>query len=186
MDKFEELEKKEIFKNEHIKVFSRKWKFPNNKIADWTFTGKRDAVGVAAVFEDDTILLVKQYRPAVNMVTLEIPAGLLEKDECPMNAALRELEEETGYRANKIEKICEYFMSPGMSAGKFYLYYAEDLVKTQQNLDEDEFVVVEKESLKTISIDSLSDGKSIIAVEYAKKKRGILWLLKKFFLFYFL
>lgn len=108
------------------------------------------------------------------MVTLEIPAGLLEKDECPMNAALRELEEETGYRANKIEKICEYFMSPGMSAGKFYLYYAEDLVKTQQNLDEDEFVVVEKESLKTISIDSLSDGKSIIAVEYAKKKRGIL------------
>ncbi|MBM6689964.1 NUDIX hydrolase [Fusobacterium mortiferum] len=174
MDKFEELEKKEIFKNEHIKVFSRKLKLPNDKVVDWTFTGKRDAVGVVAVFEDDTILLVKQYRPAVNMVTLEIPAGLLEENECPISAAIRELEEETGYRANKIEKICEYFMSPGISDGKFYLYYAEDLIKTQQNLDEDEFVIVERESLKNLSLSSLSDGKSIIGVEFAKRKRGIL------------
>lgn len=174
MDKFEELEKKEIFRNKHIKVFTKKLKLPNNKIVDWTFTGRRDAVGVIAVFEDDTALLVKQYRPAVNMVTLEIPAGLLEKDECPINAALRELEEETGFRANKIEKIYEYFISPGVSAGKFYLYYAEDLIQTQQNLDEDEFVTVERLNLKDISIDSLSDGKSILAVEYAKKKRGIL------------
>ncbi|MDO5788078.1 MAG: NUDIX hydrolase [Fusobacterium sp.] len=174
MDKFEELEKKEIFKNEHIKIFSRKLKLPNDKVVDWTFTGKRDAVGVVAVFEDDTILLVKQYRPAVNMVTLEIPAGLLEENECPISAAIRELEEETGYRANKIEKICEYFMSPGISDGKFYLYYAEDLIKTQQNLDEDEFVIVERESLKNLSFSSLSDGKSIIGVEFAKRKRGIL------------
>lgn len=173
MDKFEELEKKEIFRNEHIKVFSRKLKLPNDKIVDWTFTGRRDAVGVVAVFEDDTILLVRQYRPAVKMATLEIPAGLLEEGECPMEAALRELEEETGYRANKIEKICEYFMSPGVSAGKFYLYYAEELVQTEQHLDEDEFVEVERESLKNLSMGSLSDGKSIIAVEYAKKKRGI-------------
>ncbi len=173
MNKFEELEKKEIFRNEHIKVFSRKLKLPNDKIVDWTFTGRRDAVGVAAVFEDNSILLVKQYRPAVKVTTLEIPAGLLEEGECPMEAALRELEEETGYKANKIEKICEYFMSPGVSAGKFYLYYAEDLVKTEQHLDEDEFVEVEREFLENLSINTLSDGKSIIAVEYAKRKRGL-------------
>lgn len=173
MDKFEELEKKEIFKNEHIKVFSRKLKLPNNRVVDWTFTGRKDAVGIVAVFEDDTTLLVRQYRPAVKIETLEIPAGLLERDESPVEAALRELEEETGYRAEKIEKICEYFMSPGVSAGRFYLYYAENLVKTQQNLDEDEFVEVDRVSLRDIAMSDLSDGKSIIAVEYAKKKRGI-------------
>lgn len=173
MDKFEELEKKEIFKNEHIKVFSRKLKLPNNRVVDWTFTGRKDAVGIVAVFEDDTTLLVRQYRPAVKIETLEIPAGLLERDESPVEAALRELEEETGYRAEKIEKICEYFMSPGVSAGRFYLYYAENLVKTQQHLDEDEFVEVDRVSLRDIAMSDLSDGKSIIAVEYAKKKRGI-------------
>ncbi len=173
MDKFEELEKKEIFKNEHIKVFSRKLKLPNNRVVDWTFTGRKDAVGIVAVFEDDTTLLVRQYRPAVKIETLEIPAGLLERDESPVEAALRELEEETGYRAEKIEKICEYFMSPGVSAGRFYLYYAENLVKTQQHLDEDEFVEVDRVSLRDITMSDLSDGKSIIAVEYAKKKRGI-------------
>jgi len=173
MDKFEELEKKEIFKNEHIKVFSRKLKLPNNRVVDWTFTGRKDAVGVVAVFEDNTTLLVRQYRPAVKIETLEIPAGLLERDESPVEAALRELEEETGYRAEKIEKICEYFMSPGVSAGKFYLYYAENLIKTEQHLDEDEFVEVDRVSLGDIAMSDLSDGKSIIAVEYAKKKRGI-------------
>lgn len=174
MDKFEELEEREIFKNEHIQVLSKRLKLPNERVVDWTFTGKRDAVGVVAVFENDTILLVKQYRPAVRMATLEIPAGLLEEGECPVEAALRELEEETGYKANKIEKICEYFMSPGVSDGKFYLYYAEDLVQTEQNLDEDEFVEVVKEKLENLPMGTLSDGKSIIAVEYAKKKRGVL------------
>lgn len=174
MEKFKELENREIFKNEHVQVFSRKLKLPNNRVVDWTFMGKKDAVGVVASFEDDTILLVKQYRPAVKMTTLEIPAGLLEIGEKPEEAALRELEEETGYRAEKLEKICEYFMSPGVSEGKFYLYYAENLTKTEQHLDEDEFVEVEREHLKNLSMDKLSDGKSIIAVEYAKRRRGVL------------
>ncbi len=172
MEKFEELENKEVFKNDHIQVYTRRLKLPNNKIVDWTFTGKRDAVGVIAVFEDDSVLLVKQYRPAVRMVTLEIPAGLLELGECPMEAALRELEEETGYRAQKIEKIYEYYTSPGISEGKFYLYYAENLIKTEQHLDEDEFVEVERVPLKNLSIEKVSDGKSIVAIEYAKRRKG--------------
>ena len=173
MEKFEELENKEVFKNEHMQVFSRKLKLPNNRIVNWTFTGKRDAVGVVAVFDDDTMLLVRQYRPAVNMETLEIPAGLLEENEIPIAAALRELEEETGYRAGKIEKICEYFTSPGISDGKFYLYYAENLVKTEQHLDQDEFVEVERRKLSDLTMSDVSDGKSIVGIEFAKKKRGI-------------
>ncbi|MDO4589528.1 MAG: NUDIX hydrolase [Fusobacterium sp.] len=173
MDKFEHLEKKEVFKNNHITVFSEKLKLPNEKVVEWTFTSKREAVGVVAVFEDDTVLLVKQYRPAVKLVTTEIPAGILEKGEEPQEAALRELEEETGYKAEKIEKICEFFSSPGITAGKFYLFYAENLKKTHQHLDEDEFVEVERVALKDINITTLFDAKSMLGIDYAKKKRGI-------------
>ena len=173
MEKFKELEEKELFKNAHITVYSKKLQLPNNKVVEWTFTGRQDAVGVIAVVEKDNVLLVKQYRPAVGQITLEIPAGLLEKNEVPSEAANRELEEETGYRATKLEKICEYYMSPGVNNGKFYLYYADSLIKTHQNLDEDEFLEVEKVDLKNLKLSSLADAKSILAVEYAKRKRKI-------------
>lgn len=173
MEKFKELEEKELFKNAHITVYSKKLQLPNNKVVEWTFTGRQDAVGVIAVLEKDKVLLVKQYRPAVGKITLEIPAGLLEKNEVPSEAANRELEEETGYRAENLEKICEYYMSPGVNSGKFYLYYADSLIKTHQNLDEDEFLEVEKVDLNKLELSSLADAKSILAVEYAKKKRKI-------------
>lgn len=173
MLKFEELDKKEIFKNPHITVYSKKLKLPNEKVVDWTFTGKRDAVGVVAVLDSGNVLLVKQYRPAIKKMTLEIPAGLLEKNENPIDAAIRELEEETGYRALSLEKICEYYMSPGISESKFYLYYTDKLVKGKQHLDEDEFLEIEEIPLNDITFSSLFDAKSMLAIEYAKNKRNI-------------
>ena len=175
MDRFKELGEKELFKNAHITVYSRKLQLPNEKVVDWTFTGKQDAVGVVAVLEGDNILLVKQYRPAVREVTVEIPAGLVEKGEDPSVAAIRELEEETGYKALNLEKICDYYMSPGVSEGRFHLYYSDKLIKTEQNLDEDEFLEVEEVALKDVNMSELSDAKSILAVEYAKRKRNIEW-----------
>ena len=173
MDKFKHLEKKEVFKNNHITVFSEKLQLPNEKVVEWTFTDKKEAVGIVAAFEDNSVLMVKQYRPAVKMVTMEIPAGLVEPGEAPEKAALRELEEETGYRAEKIEKMCEFYSSPGVSAGKFYIYYAENLVKTQQNLDEDEFLEVERIPLEKIETTSLFDAKSMLAIDFAKQRKKI-------------
>lgn len=173
MCKYEEIEKKEIFKNKHISVYSKKLKLPNEKVVDWTFLGKRDSVGMLGVFEDDTILLVRQYRPAVGEFTLEIPAGLLNDNENPKDGACREFEEETGYVGTEVVKICDYLTSPGMSDGRFYLYYSENLVKSTQHLDNDEFVEVVRVKLKDIEVEKLSDAKTIIAVQYAKTKRNI-------------
>ena len=171
MEQYKHLEKKEVFRNNHIAVYSEKLQLPNKKVVDWTFTEKREAVGIVAAFEDNSVLMVKQYRPAIQMVTTEIPAGLVEFGEDPKTAALRELEEETGYRAEKIEKICEFYSSPGISAGKFYIYYAENLAKTQQKLDEDEFLEVERMPLKDIELTSLFDAKSMLAVNLAKQRK---------------
>lgn len=171
IEKYKHLERKEVFKNDHITVYSEKLQLPNEKIVDWTFTGKREAVGIIASFDDNTILMVKQYRPALKKVTMEIPAGLVEEGEDPQNAALRELEEETGYKASKIKKICEFYNSPGMTDGKFYIYYAEELKKTHQHLDEDEFLEVEKVSLKDINTADLSDAKTMLAVSFVSNKK---------------
>ena len=105
--KFTHISKKQVFKNDVITVFEEKLELPNNNIVTWTFTGKKEVVAIIAEIEGE-IIFVKQYRPAIKKELLEIPAGLVEKGEDVFLAAKREFEEEVGYRANKLEKICTY------------------------------------------------------------------------------
>ena len=124
------------------------------------------AAAVIAVTEEDELILVKQYRPAIKEHTLEIPAGLIEKGEDPEIGAKRELEEETGYRAGKLTKIYEYYTSPGISASKMYIYMATDLVETEQKLDDDEFLEIVKIPKNEVKPEDLMDGKTLLAYTY--------------------
>ena len=139
--KFTHISKKQVFKNDVITVFEEKLGLPNNNIVTWTFTGKKEVVAIIAEIEGE-IIFVKQYRPAIKKELLEIPAGLVEKGEDIIEAAKREFEEEIGYRANKLEKICTYYNSAGVNAGQYHLFYASDLEKTHQHLDENEFLEI--------------------------------------------
>jgi len=139
--KFTHISKKQVFKNDVITVFEEKLGLPNNNIVTWTFTGKKEVVAIIAEI-DGEIIFVKQYRPAIKKELLEIPAGLVEKGEDIIEAAKREFEEEIGYRANKLEKICTYYNSAGVNAGQYHLFYASDLEKTHQHLDENEFLEI--------------------------------------------
>src|ERR1700675_657306 len=97
---------------------------------------------ILPAFEDGTISLVRQYRhPAVGYL-LELPAGTLNDNERPEDGAARELEEELGLVAGRMEKLCEFFVSPGFCAEKMWLYLATDLTETQQRLEEDEMIEV--------------------------------------------
>ena len=116
-------------------------------------TGYRDvlhlpgAVAVLAKDDEGNIFFVEQFRHAVMESLLELPAGMLEKGEDPVEAALRELEEETGYKAHKIEFLCSFFTSPGVVNEKIYLYTASQLERTFQHLDEDEFLDFESQKV---------------------------------------
>lgn len=167
--KFKRLSRKEVFKNEVITVFEDELYLPNEKTVTWTFTGRREAVAIISNIED-RVIFVKQYRPAVDKEMIEIPAGIVEEDEDIFEAAKREFEEETGYKAQKIEKICSYFGSPGINAGQYHLFYASDLIKTEQQLDEDEFLEVLEIPLRDIKIFEMEDPKTIIALNYLKNK----------------
>lgn len=126
------------------------------------------AVAVVALTPEKEILMVRQFRSAIGKEIVEIPAGLIEKDEDPAKTAIRELEEETGYIAEKIEKICSYHPSAGFSDEIIHLYFATDLVEGNMNLDDGEFLEVERYSIDDIDrlISESCDSKTLIGLQY--------------------
>ncbi len=131
---------------------------------------------VIPVFPDETVALVKQYRhPAVKYL-LEAPAGTLADGEAPEVGAARELEEELGYVAGKLEKLSEFFVSPGFCEEKMWVYLATELTETKQNLDVDEVIEIVRikysEALEMITDGEIEDAKTIVALLLAIPKLG--------------
>ena len=131
---------------------------------------------IVPVFEDGTVALVRQYRhPAVRYL-LEAPAGTLNDRERPEEGAARELEEELGFTAGKLEKLIEFFVSPGFLEEKMWIYLATDLTETGQRLDEDEAIDVVRLSfsraLEMITDGEIEDAKTIIGLMLAAPRFG--------------
>jgi ADP-ribose pyrophosphatase len=131
---------------------------------------------IIPVFADKTIALVRQYRHAAGEYLLEIPAGTLNTSEDPQIGARRELEEEIGVTANKIEKLTEFYVSPGFLTEKMHLYLATELTETAQNLEEDEILSIERmsfpEAFDKTRNGEISDAKTIIGLILAGAKFG--------------
>ncbi len=131
---------------------------------------------IVPVFADGTVALVKQYRhPAVRYL-LEIPAGTLDEGEKPEVGAARELEEELGVVAARMEKLSEFFVSPGFCEEKMWVYLATELTETSQRLDEDEVIEIVRlsltEALEMISDGEIEDAKTIIGLMLAAPRIG--------------
>src|SRR5258708_1911683 len=131
---------------------------------------------ILPAFADGTIGLVRQYRhPAVRYL-LELPAGTLNDKERPEEGAARELEEELGLVAGKMEKLSEFFVSPGFCEEKMWLYLATDLTATAQRLEEDEIIEVVRlpieRALQMITDGEIEDAKTIIGLMLAAPRIG--------------
>ena len=127
------------------------------------------AVCVIPITKDNEIIFVRQYRYAVGEELLEIPAGKLDfEGEDPLSAAKRELREETGAVAKTIKYLGVYYGSPAIMGEKIYMYLAKDLEFTSQELDEDEFLEVEKiplkDAVKAVLDGKITDGKTQAAI----------------------
>ena len=131
---------------------------------------------IVPVFADETVALVRQYRHAAGKYLLEIPAGSLNEGEDPMEGAERELEEEIGVTAGKIEKLCEFYVSPGFLTEKMFVYLATDLTETGQNLEEDEIISIHRHSFpelfEMIRSGTVEDAKSIVGITMAFAKNN--------------
>lgn len=128
------------------------------------------AVTVLPLTDDDRIVLIRNRRIAVDEELLELPAGKLEAGEDPRAAASRELEEETGYRAGRIEPLTEFFTSPGFADERMHGFLATGLTRTQQRLEPGEEIEVlptPVDEVMTMMKDGrIRDGKTIATLLY--------------------
>ena len=128
----------------------------------------RGSAVIVPILPDGNVALVRQYRhPAVRYL-LEFPAGTLNEGEVPDMGAARELEEELGMVAGRLEKLSEFFVSPGFCEEKMWVYLATDLRETQQQLEPDELLSVVTlplvEALEMVTAGEIQDAKTIIGL----------------------
>lgn len=170
MEEFKRLSRDLVFKGSIIDFYKDTVQVPNGNIVKWDFIGHKGAAAVVAVRDDGKLLMVRQYRNALDRYTLEIPAGGLNGvNELPIAAAERELEEETGYRTDSpLEALITIRTTVAFCNEKIDIYVARNLKKSHQNLDEDEFINVEawdvKDLLTKIYDGTIEDSKSICAI----------------------
>lgn len=169
MDKYERIGRELVHKGAIIDYYQDTIKIPNGNIAKWDYIRHKGAAAVVAVKEDGKLLMVRQYRNALDRETLEIPAGgLNDVDEPTDLAAARELEEETGYKAGKMELLLSLRTTVAFCDEKIDVYVATDLKRSKQHLDEDEYLDVEsfdvEELLERIYDCKIQDGKTVSAI----------------------
>jgi len=126
------------------------------------------AAAILPVFEDGRICLIRNYRPAAGKTLIEIPAGTLEPPEPPEVTAARELTEETGYRADKLELITEFYVSPGILDERMYLYEATGLHEGNAALEDNEqienLIVTFEQAMTMLDEGAMEDAKTIAAL----------------------
>lgn len=169
MEKYERLERNLVYEGSIINMYKDTIQIPNGNIAYWDFIGHNGAAAVLPVNEEGKILLVKQWRNALDRFTYEIPAGGLNTIDEPMkDCAARELEEETGYKSNDLKFLVSLKTTVAFCNERIDVFLAKNLIKTQQNLDEDENIEVHtfelKELLNLIQDGIIQDSKTVSAI----------------------
>ena len=127
---------------------------------------------IAALTEDKKLVMVRQYRKPADKVMLEVPAGKIDPGEKPLEAAVRELKEETGYTAEKVEFLTQFYPSVGYSEEVLYLYLCTGLTPGETNFDENEAIDIEEVELdrlfKMVMSGEIDDAKTLIAILMVK------------------
>lgn len=142
---------------------------PNGVTIDLEMVRHPGAAAVVPLKDSGTVVLIKQFRHAAGGFIYEIPAGKLHSGEDPKHCAARELEEEIGYKAGKLELLSSIFTAPGFTDEVIHIYKATGLTKGQQQLDRDEVIeIVEvslREAIEMIRVGSIRDAKTLVGLQ---------------------
>ena len=173
---FTKLDERSIYEGAVISVAVGRFAGPDGDPFERDVVHHPGAVSAVPLLADGTVVLVRQYRAALDEDLLEIPAGKRDVvGEEPSLTAARELEEEIGMRAGRLELLAEFYNSPGFSDEHSYVFLAEDLVETETDLQgiEEQHLVVERVALTDvpamIADGRLRDAKTIIGLTLAMR-----------------
>ncbi len=181
MKKFEEktITSQSIFKGKIISLQVDEVELPDGNTSKREIIKHPGAVAVIAVTDEGKIIMVEQYRKAMERSLVEIPAGKLEPGEDPAHSAARELEEETGYGCAEMEHLTSFYTSPGFADEIVHMYVAHGLRKIEQpaGTDDDEFVelmeLTLEEAVQYELEGKIKDAKTAYAVQYLQLQQAI-------------
>ena len=159
------------YKGNVIKVYTGKGEIEKKEI-DYERVVEANTIVVLPIF-NDYILLEKQFRPAIMKYIYELPAGHIRKGEKHIDAARREMKEETGYMPKRLKFMFKAYPEPGISTSMQYFYLATEFEKRTRHLDKDEIIKIKKvrleDALKMIEKKKIIDLKTIAAILFYKK-----------------
>ncbi len=169
MDKFKIIGKTLEHHGHILDMYTYDIDVPNGNTAHWDVIEHKGASAIIPVDEDGKIIMVRQYRGAIDDLLLEIPAGGRDSlSEDFAVCAARELEEEIGYRSDEIVHLVDYHSAAAYTNERIAIYYTEKLIKSKQHLDENEYIQIERYSLdQVISMirdGEITDGKTIAGI----------------------
>jgi ADP-ribose pyrophosphatase len=174
-DREQLVSSKRPFSGRLLKIRVDEVLLPSGRHSKREIVEHRGAVALVAMV-GGSVLLERQYRHTAGKVMWEIPAGTLEEGESPALAAARELEEETGYRAKKLEELTHFYTAVGYSTEVIRVFLASGLEKRSAHQDEDELIetvlVPMEDALGMLSSNEIEDAKTIIGLLMAKERIG--------------
>jgi ADP-ribose pyrophosphatase len=168
----QKLRRRTVYRGRILNLFVDQVRLPNRREYIREIVDHKPAVAVVPVLPDGRVVLVRQFRYAVGRMLWELPAGIIEPREKPLAAAVRELREETGYRARRFRLLGKIFTSPGFCRERIYLYLADGLQRAgTPRPDADELVLASAlrlpQALTLIRRGRIQDGKTVL---------GLCWL----------
>jgi ADP-ribose pyrophosphatase len=163
--------KEVIYHGRVFDLYREEVTLPNDKKMMAEFIHHPGSSGVIPLVDENSVVLIHQYRPILNDFIWEIPSGTMLPGEDPLTCAKRELEEECGFKGKKFEKLGEIWIAPWYSDEQIHLFVATELIPCKQNLDEDEILTPQilpfDQAMKKIEKGEIQDATTIIALQLA-------------------
>ena len=151
-----------------LRVRRERYRLPDGREASLDAVRYRNVATVVPLLDDGRVVLLRQFRPIVDATLWEVPAGTIEPGESPEACALRELGEEAGYRAGRIEPLGEALVDPGLTDERLFLFVARDLTPVPRALDADEHIDIHAvplaEAYRMIDAGEIADAGTLIAL----------------------
>jgi ADP-ribose pyrophosphatase len=166
-----------LLENRRFSVVEKTITRASGETANCRFVRHGGSVAILPILNDGRVCLIHSRRVTVNETLIEVPAGTREPNEEPSKCAARELAEETGFRAGKLEELTSYYPSPGILSERMWIFVARDLTEGEPAREANEqienYVVCWEEALAMIDNGEIHDGKTIIALlTYERARAG--------------
>jgi ADP-ribose pyrophosphatase len=166
---------KTLLETSRFKVVEQIVSRPDGGTASCKYVVHPGSVAVLPMVDAGHVCLIRSRRLTVGQTLIEVPAGTREPNEPPLETAYRELEEETGYRAGRMELLTEFYASPGVLSERMYVFLAQDLTpgppRREANEEIENLVVPWDEALAMLDRGEIVDGKTMIALLTYERRR---------------